>query len=459
MSALQARPDASALVAEPGIHHHLVQFYADDGELCRDVARYLADGISAGEPAIAIATAPHRAAITEALAAQGHGDAEARGQVVLHDADATLATFLVDGEPDRDRFFASVGGELARLHEASAGRRIRAYGEMVDVLWQAGNRHAAIMLESLWNQLAAQRSFALLCAYVIGNCYRAADVAAFATVCDAHTAVVRSDGFDERTRVLEHEIAHRKEVEAALRAALAREQSAREDAERTLRFNELFAGMLGHDLRNPLGTITMGASHLVRSHESERVTRTATRIVSSAERMSRMVDQLLDLTRLRTGAAFTLARTRFDLADLWRRIGDELAAGSRLAVYARGDTNGEWDRDRIGQVAATTVHNALAYQPQDAPVEVIVDGDDRESLAVRIHNDAAIPGELVPVLFEPFRGLDRRSAHTRGLGLGLYIAQQIITAHGGTIDVATSEGFGTTVSICLPRGDAPTVAA
>ncbi|MGE5185925.1 MAG: MEDS domain-containing protein [Acidobacteriota bacterium] len=451
MSVLEARPGASAIAADAATHEHLVHFYADDGELCGQVARYLADGISAGEPAIAIATAPHRAQIAAALAARGHGDAEARGQLVMHDAETMLARFMVGDQADRERFAASVGDELARLHETAPDRRIRAYGEMVDVLWRAGNRSGAIVLESLWNQLAEQRSFALLCAYVIDHYYRAADVIAFAAVCDAHTGVLHGEDVGERAQVLEREIAHRGEVEAALRDALAREQAAREDAERSLRFNELFAGMLGHDLRNPLGTIAMGASHLVRTHESERVTRTATRIVASAERMTRMVDQLLDLTRLRTAGGFMLAPTRFDLAELWRGIGDELAAGARVAVYARGDTAGEWDRDRLAQVAATIVHNAVVHRAAGAPIEIVVDGSDPAAVAVRIHNDGEVPSELVPVLFEPFRGTVRRGAHTRGLGVGLYLAQQIVAAHGGRIEAATSEGGGTTIHIELPR--------
>lgn len=464
-------PPALTLVAESATHRHFVQFYESDDVLCDHVARYLAGGLTAEEPAIVIATEPHRASIARCLGAIGHDLAAltARGQLAMLDAHATLETFMVGDAPSRVRFFESVGGALDRVRAGRGAKPVRAYGEMVDVLWRAGNRNAALSLEGLWNDLAKTRSFSLLCAYAMGNFYKAADCEEFDAVCAAHSHVIPGEthaahgqpherfreiaALQQRTRALEHENEQRKEIEAALREALLREREAREEAERSLRFNELFAGMLGHDLRNPLGTIAMGASHIARSSENERVARSATRIVTSAERMARMVDQLLDLTKLRIGSGFEIVRARTDLAELWQGAIDEVAAahpGAAIAIESLGDAIGEWDRDRLTQVASNLVHNAVVHGARERSISVRIDGTAPATVVATVHNGGVVPAEILPVMFEPFRGIGQR-VNARGLGLGLYIAQQIVAAHGGTIDVHSSETDGTTLRVCLPR--------
>ncbi|HVY45131.1 MAG TPA: HAMP domain-containing sensor histidine kinase, partial [Minicystis sp.] len=304
----------------------------------------------------------------------------------------------------------------------------------------------------------------------------------FEAVCGAHEHAVPTEAFSrldetareleicrlqQRARALETEVGRRealeielrealeqrRHVEAALRDALERERAARHEAERAVRFNELFAGTLGHDLRNPLNAIVAGAQLLVRHERGDGVSRTATRMLSSADRMARMVDQLLDLTRVRVGNGLPLKVRSMDAAELCVRVKEELEASQpsrRVDVAHVGDPRGDWDPDRLLQVLSNLVGNALSHGAADAPVTVRIDGTRPDEVSFSVHNDGAIPAAVSPVVFEPFRGADKH-ARSNGLGLGLYISQQITAAHGGTIGFSSDEAAGTTFVVRLPR--------
>ena len=173
------------------VHHHAVQFYGSEESLFTTVAGFLSQGLIDHQPAVIIATPDHRTAILEHLAARliDVGQAQATGGLVVLDARATLARFMVEGMPDSDAFDASVGVLISRLvKEHRAGTLIRAYGEMVDLLWKDGRAEAAVRLEVLWNRLAARHGFALLCGYAMGNFDKQTDL--FEQVCAQHTHVM-----------------------------------------------------------------------------------------------------------------------------------------------------------------------------------------------------------------------------------------------------------------------------
>ena len=265
----------------------------------------------------------------------------------------------------------------------------------------------------------------------------------------------------QHARALENELEQRKELELALREALVREKEAREEAERSVRYNELFGGMLGHDLRNPLSAITTGANYIARLNSSQKSTKAATRILSSAERMARMIDQLLDFTRIRVGGGLALAPASLDLEELLNKIKDELEAANperSVVIEVAGDVVGDWDRDRLLQVFSNLVGNALHHGSEAAPVVIRCDGSAPTHVDVSVHNGGVVPAEVLPVMFEPFRG-DARYQRTRGLGLGLFITQQIVAAHGGTIEVVSTREQGTTFHLVLPRGTRPVTPA
>ena len=178
--------------AATGGHFHAVRFYEDDNSLCRIVSGFIAEGLSFGQPALVIATQPHAACIVKNLVDAGINveNLKKQGDLLVLDARQTLATFMANGQPDADFFRGSANRALERLSRGR-NRTIRAYGEMVDVLWKDGMTEAAIKLEMLWNRLANTHDFSLLCGYAMGNFYKDASID---DVCSHHTHRVSDDG-------------------------------------------------------------------------------------------------------------------------------------------------------------------------------------------------------------------------------------------------------------------------
>ena len=174
-------------------HFHAVRFYKNSESLARVVAEFIGRGVAAGEPAVIIATTSHGAAIERALAAGGVdiGALRAADRFTVLDADAVLHEILVDGMPSVDRFRAVVTPIIEHAAAIANGRAVRAYGEMVDVLWKGGRTLAATRLEILWNGLRRTHDFALLCGYAMANFY---EDAAIDEICGHHTHVMSASG-------------------------------------------------------------------------------------------------------------------------------------------------------------------------------------------------------------------------------------------------------------------------
>ena len=220
-------------------HEHWVQFYETDGFLAESVGRFMADGLRRGDPAVLIATADHRSAFLDTIRASGINvdGAIADGRFVILDAAETLATFMVDGRPDWDLFQSQIGSLMKRVVAAAGRSSIRAYGEMVDLLWRDGQQGAALRLEEMWNELREQHEFTLLCAYVIDSFYKETGIP---DICRTHSHVLPPepkliDGADvsavvaENVQTLVSEIARRTELETALRASLRQLRTAEKD--------------------------------------------------------------------------------------------------------------------------------------------------------------------------------------------------------------------------------------
>jgi PAS domain S-box-containing protein len=238
---------------------------------------------------------------------------------------------------------------------------------------------------------------------------------------------------------------------AISRAAVAAELQA------TVRFNEMFTGILAHDLRNPLGAIITTARLVLSRDEAGRNAKPLTRIVNSGERMTRMIDQLLDFTRIRLQGDIPVAPEPSDLRAIVRQVMDELddtTPGCTLRLDASGDTQGGWDGDRLSQVFSNLVANAIQHGDQRQGVGVEIDGRSRDAVVVNIHNGGTIPAEMLANLFEPLAGGERSLTSSSGLGLGLYITRELVKAHGGRIEVRSDDASGTTFTVVLPRSDA-----
>jgi len=178
---------------------HAVHFYGGDSDLATAVVSYLAGAIRAGEAAIVIATEARRRAFSLELEATGIDPAEAllSGSLILLDAEATLSSVMPSGRIDHDAFHEVVGGLLGAA--AARGQPVRAYGEMVALLWDAGNVLGAIELESLWNDLARGPLFSLLCASPLASVSRPSHPEAFEQVCHLHSSVQTAADFGTGT--------------------------------------------------------------------------------------------------------------------------------------------------------------------------------------------------------------------------------------------------------------------
>jgi len=239
-------------------------------------------------------------------------------------------------------------------------------------------------------------------------------------------------------------------------ADVTEQTRARAELSRTLQYSEMFAGILGHDLRNPLNAIMAAAQLIERRSSAAELSKPVQRILRSGDRMSRMIAQLLDFTRVRVGRGLQLQRTALDLAELGAHVIDELRTahtGSRIDVQSRGAAHGHWDGDRIAQVVSNLVGNALEHGRAGAPVAVAFDGSDPAAVRVTVENDGAIPEHVLPILFDPFRTTRHKGERSSGLGLGLFISKEIIEAHGGAVVADTDPERGTRFTITLPRGE------
>ena len=791
---------------------HIVQFYESEDLLESAVVEFLADGLAADAPTVVIATEAHRQSFIAQLTTRGFdpGRRIAAGLLVMHDAQETLDQFMVGASPDWQRFTRTVGPVIERARAQGGGQEIRAYGEMVDLLWRGGNRSAAVALEEMWNELRNLRSFSLLCSYVVSSFYK--ESSGLQDICRTHTHVrplldrQRPEQSAENVRALAAEIGHRKELERELRssvrelrvreqelkahladlkqAAIERDGRARrterlakitsaiadavtaeqvfeavvdqtraalgassaalwltgwreatarlvrtdgysdeaaqafatiplegvpsatpivdairggeliwiasrdeliarypslagsatpsrhygvvclpvmtpgrtlgaigltfEDAralddeeahfllliarysgqalerlrlleveqqnrvraellyklaaavisasrveeifdaaldaiaralgtdrasvllfdaegvmrfrawrnlsdpyraaveghspwaagapdpqpivsgdvetdpamasylplfkteqigalafipligggrligkfmvyytrpreltaqelelaraianhvaaavlrfrslaqlQQTVHFNETFAGILGHDLRNPLAAIITSARLAMNRAETDRLQKPLSRILSSSDRMTRMIDQLLDFTRVRLGGGIPLVRSELDLLPVIRQVIDELDEANpacALSSTSQGDTLGSWDQDRLSQLFSNLVANAVQHGVAEGGVTVTIDGRAADSVRVAVQNRGVIPVDQLPTLFEPLAA--RRMQKSRGLGLGLFITRELVCVHGGSIDVCSDEATGTTFTVVLPR--------
>lgn len=295
---------------------------------------------------------------------------------------------------------------------------------------------------------------------------------------EVHAALRLADGFDIDQMVSEYR---------ALRASVVKQWLAHHrglantDIEDLTRFNEaidqavtesvarytktinnsrnLFLGVLGHDLRNPIGAVSMGAQWMERSGTtSPKQARVVSDIKTAAGRATRILNDLLDLTRSSFGTEIPVAKTTTDIASLCQEIAAELRAISPdrpFEVTHEGDPMGSCDPARLGQVLSNLMGNAIQYGDVSSPITVRVLGNDPETITITVHNlGTSIPLETQNIIFESWmRGQDVKDPldHGTHMGLGLYIAKLIAEAHGGDISVTSNEQAGTTFTLRLPR--------
>ena len=300
--------------------------------------------------------------------------------------------------------------------------------------------------------------------------------AASNTAAQSHGAARAVSGFTVEQMVSEYR---------ALRASVTRlwietaGELTREDLEDLVRFNEsidqalaestsrftqgldqskeMFLAMLGHDLRTPLGAIIGSAHIMVKTKDVPEVAlKRAFLILNSSQRMNALVGDLLDFTRSRLGRGIPISRTDVDIARVCRHTVEELAALHPQRVMnfdASGDLRGQWDASRISQAFSNVVGNAVQHGSETTPINVVIRGDAADVRVSVQNRGSVIPAHELDQIFDPMHRIegDKPVAPRENLGLGLYITERIVAAHGGTIGVESSEENGTTFTSQLPK--------
>lgn len=220
----------------------------------------------------------------------------------------------------------------------------------------------------------------------------------------------------------------------------------------TAELREQFIAVLGHDLRNPLFAITMGAERLLRKHPNEATDPFIQHILNSGRRASQLVEDVLDFARGRLGGGIPVAITLCpDLGDALQQVINEIQSihPARTLIAHLGDLRGiHCDRDRVAQLLSNLLANAIAHGKTSGAVEIWAQVE-HGTFVLAVRNQGAIAGPVLPQLFQPY---SRPASDTpqAGLGLGLYIASQIARSHGGHLKVVSSEQAGTQFTFSLP---------
>lgn len=262
---------------------------------------------------------------------------------------------------------------------------------------------------------------------------------------------------------LRHEIAVRQRAEQDLAEALHREQEARHEAEAAVRVRDHFLAVASHELKTPL-TAIYGNVQLLRRRLAqddridERNRRSINVAVEQTARLSRMIEMLLDISRIQTGM-LTISRAALDIGTVLRRVAHELETGlerHRIELITRGEPLVvDGDELRLEQVLHNLINNAIKYSPGGGTVSVCAEHRDSQVVVAVRDEGIGIPASALPFIFEHFYradNADRRNID--GMGIGLYVVQEVVALHGGRVEVRSAEGAGSTFTICLPASTA-----
>jgi signal transduction histidine kinase len=222
------------------------------------------------------------------------------------------------------------------------------------------------------------------------------------------------------------------------------------------RHRNLFLGMLGHDMRNPLNAIVTTASYLAALRAGDEVSQAAEILIRSGASMRSLLDDLVDFNRTKLGLGINVTPSDIDLAAA---IADELKQfrgahpDRRIDFEATGDTYGRWDGQRLQQLLRNLISNAIHHGAPETPVRVTLRGEDADVCLEVTNSGSTIDSSAASQMFDPLKrgsGHDRSLDAREGLGLGLFIVREIAQAHGGEVAVRSNNGQNT-FAVRLPR--------
>jgi signal transduction histidine kinase len=460
----------------PADSGHAVLFYESDPFLAGAVADFLETGISTGESLIVIAMPAHREAICGRLASRGVdlGAICASGQLTVLDATEMLSTISVDAAVNPQRFLAAIGGVLRRSRCRAPDGVVRVYGEMVAELWSRGDYQGAVQLEHLWNGLAREETFSLLCAYPMHAFDQAGHGDVFRDICGAHTHVRPTERYTEvgddarmreisvlqqRAQALEAEINRRRDLERQLRGALA-------DAEMANRAKGEFLAAMSHELRTPLNAIA-GYADLLELEIHGPVTKVQReylgRIRASQQYLLSLINDVLNFAKVEAGRIeFDMQAISVDCAcrELEMLLAPQLAEKQLDYAYRPGDSAWHVDADaeKVRQIMLNLLSNAIKYTDGGGRIALSVtasadDADDHPVVHIRVSDTGiGIAEHQQAAIFEPFVQVGRRlSAPHEGVGLGLAISRELARRMRGDLTVESTPGAGSTFTLTLRR--------
>lgn len=224
------------------------------------------------------------------------------------------------------------------------------------------------------------------------------------------------------------------------------------------RLRNTLLAILAHDLRGPLQAILISSEAVAwKVQDQGKVKPFMDRIKNSAYRMRDLIDDFLTFVRPTLGGEIPIARENLDMAELCRHICGEVRAtlhANRIHFQSAGNTRGRWDRSRSEQVISNLLRNAVDHGAKDRSITVMVNGD-AGGVAVSVHNyGKPIPPDAMHEIFKPLVQLgNSENGKREHLGLGLYIAKELVERQGGTMDVESSADAGTTFHAFFPRTD------
>ncbi len=484
---------------------HVLRYCQDDAALTVSAAGFLADGIASGEPAVVFATPARREAMCECLRERGLDVdyLERESRITLLDARATLATFMVGGLPDAHKFSHSVGAAVERLCSANHGSAVRAFGEMVSLLWQDGNTRAAMRLEELWGELTGAQPLLVLSSdvggeflTVTGSAERAAQFLEQIRSADDRAGpiepIAESDdrpirSLVERTAKLERELEERKVLETRLREALVarkvieeelqrasvererllrRERDARAEAEAANRAKAEFLSVMSHELRTPLNAIG-GHVQLIELELHGPVSAAQrdalARIARSQHHLLMLVNDVLNLARLEAGQ-MEFAAEELDLSAVVKEVVDgfeplirrgELTCELKLPPSDAPPLIAAVDGEKVRQILLNLLTNAVKFTRAGGKLTVSVaeSSAKRDALVVTVRDTGlGIAAVRLRRVFEPFAQEPEGTVrHLDGTGLSLSISRDLARGMGGELTAESVAGEGSSFTLEVPR--------
>lgn len=442
----------------PPAARHAVQFYMEDAQIERAIARFAASALAAGDAVLIAATPEHRARVARLLL--GEIPLSQARCVVYLDAATLLAECLIAGRPNQARFDEVIGNAVGRA--LTLAPRVAIYGELVALLSAEGKHDQALELERFWHDLLARAPASLLCGYDMQSFASMAHGDAFRYVCDAHNQVFPVEeplGTDDEQRrrstaLLQHRLhALESEAEERERALVARN----EELLAALGARDQFLMTAAHELKTPITSLRVYAQLLQRDAvngkaiAADRLEVALQAIERQTGQIKLLVDRLLDIGQIDSGS-LRLALAPGDLVALTRDALAQFERGAthQILLVAPDSLAVSVDPVRFEQVITILLANAVKFSPAGSTVTVeIAETDDGAAQLAVTDEGRGVSPEHRGLIFERFQQAHGRH-YQAGLGLSLPIARRIVELHGGSIHVEPAPSGGARFVTRLP---------